>query len=222
MILFICLQFILLVCPFEISDYNLNALQNEGPFIFSGSGGNQKIQIGVGLPAVSGSPTCDIDSCTVQINGRGSCSCYGDVSTTVYSEIIGGVDGFSVFTCRIDDTTYNFTTQVYCADSLYYDDTQVSLNITIYSQYGCRIIPKNDKISNNKFSSFGFVFLIILCIVLLLYFVIGIPIMVAVFKKKGIEILPFIRQIFFFFDFVKEGCLCLFCSCVKKSKYSRL
>ena len=71
--------------------------------------------------------------------------------------------------------------------------------------------------------SFGSIVLIIIAVLVVLYFAVGIPVMIFVFKKTGIEIIPFVSFWMMIPGLVLDGCkfiLGLFPCFKKKEGYS--
>lgn len=52
--------------------------------------------------------------------------------------------------------------------------------------------PQACPVQKKKKLSFGSIMLIILAVLVVLYFVIGIPVMRFIFKKRGVEMIPFV------------------------------
>ena len=93
-------------------------------------------------------------------------------------------------------------------------------NVTFYHPDACPI----SKSSSSGGLSFGSIVLIIIAALIVLYFAVGIPVMIFVFKKTGIEIIPFVSFWMMIPGLVLDGCkfiLGLF-PCYKKEGYDSL
>ncbi|KAK2947358.1 hypothetical protein BLNAU_17745 [Blattamonas nauphoetae] len=92
-------------------------------------------------------------------------------------------------------------------DSTYY--------IVWTTPHGC---PKGAKGGD----TFGIIFVVVLLALIVLYFAVGIPVCAFGFKKRGLEMIPFISFWKGLFGLFLEGVKCMFPCCRSKSGYTNM
>ncbi|KAH7824107.1 putative Autophagy-related protein 27 [Monocercomonoides exilis] len=172
--------------------------------------------------------SCDIDDCIAESTSTYimGCHCYGTVGSEKH-KILADDKGIQ-FTYEGDDdgSPKSFVYKLICSKDENQDVTDDGETLTVVQEHpaGCKKSPdpkddpKNPKNNKKKGLSFGSIMLIIFSVLLVLYFAAGMPLMYFAFKKRGIEMIPFV---FFWTSLprlVIEGVKVLISPCTNKAR----
>lgn len=207
-----------------IDDYDISGLQSKGPFNTSINNYSINFNINKEIGLLSNGSECDsISDCSI---------CYYQLGQVI--QYCCGRESTDVLTVTDDGTGYYARGAVQYRNSSVYvkcsDLTQITaklgqtyfIDIEFLTPYGC-IIDNNITPQGRRMKEFlGVIFCISFLGLVVIYFVVGVPLMILVFKKRGLEIFPFFLHTL---GLVKDGVLCIcspFCFCHTRSSYQTL
>lgn len=210
----------------SMDEYDVKALQNEGPFTVSVSGYYLIFNVdkSIGPFSNNNSECSNLSLCTVCYYQSYADYCCGE---TVHDVFVPTEDstGYSVRSVPGNNPGHDSTLKVLCAETFEITarfGSSPYLEIELSTPYGCPVSPVPPISKKDNTWHFGSIFCIVILVIAVVYFSAGVPIMIFVFKKRGIEVFPFLVQVA---PLVREGVLCLLspiCSRGKHTKYDNI
>ncbi|KAH7819107.1 putative Autophagy-related protein 27 [Monocercomonoides exilis] len=197
--IFIFLQvFITYLTAQTLEDYNFEGLtrKTSEPRNVPANGYIVSFNFRTAVPKIATDVTCESSDCAMPVYEKDfedDCACYGlatnetwtikpnneGIQFKYYSNLQTERYGYLDFLCSKEESISAT------------EDFKVA-RVTWKHPQACQVIkPKNPEKEKTKLS-FGSVMLIIFAASFLLYFAIGIPIMILAFKKRGLEMIPFV------------------------------
>lgn len=214
-----------MISCFEIRDYDLELIQNNGPYTASFKYNLFTFNGGKSVPNASLTNSDDC-SCMDYVDTQKVYLCYGLAGQTKYSPLDNGTDGFLI-TSKGTNSTVSYI-NIVCGQDIewsnsHYND-RIDFNITMQTPCGCK--GSGPGIPKKREGIFGVIVVVSIVVTVMAYVATG-AIYAYVASGRGSEppLKLFTNFLCFFPSLIKDGVVFLFsfvCSSSTKKDYTEL